>query len=225
MLCGGTGILAIWHDIEPSGYADFLEWHSREHMPERVSVPGFLRACRYIALQGSPQYFNFYQTESPEILVSQPYLERLNNPTPWTQRAVPFFRNLNRSAGRVLGSVGIGEGGVIATLRLNVRSDQSETLQAWLLEQGLSQVVALPGVVAAHFWSADQAASLVKTKESEGRVDAAKFSDWTFAVEGNAESYVVAAYEWLNTKSEFSTGVEDCEFGVYQMQHRLNVSG
>ena len=25
MLCNGTGILAIWHDIEPSGYADFLE--------------------------------------------------------------------------------------------------------------------------------------------------------------------------------------------------------
>ena len=225
MHCRGTGILAIWHDIEPSGYADFLEWHTREHMPERVSVPGFLRGCRYTALQGSPQYFNFYQTETPETLVSEPYLERLNNPTPWTQRVVPFFRNLNRSAGRVLGSLGIGEGGVIATLRLSTHSTRRDGLESWLVKEGLVELAELPGVVAAHFWSADPAASLVKTAESQGRVDPATFSNWTIAIEGNGEEYVVAAHDVLRKKDLFASAVENVEFGVYQMQHRLNVSG
>ena len=66
---------------------------------------------------------------------------------------------------------------------------------------------------------------MVKTTESEGRVDAAKFSDWTVAIEANTEAHVAAANDWLKSKSEFSSSVADAEFGVYQMQHRLNVSG
>ncbi|MCB1719379.1 MAG: hypothetical protein KDK05_29940, partial [Candidatus Competibacteraceae bacterium] len=123
MICQGKGILAIWHDLDPAGEADFREWHTRQHMPERLSVPGFLRGCRYIAVKGTPQLFNFYQTERPETLTSAAYVERLNNPTPWTQQVVPYFRNINRSAGRVLASMGAGEGGAIATLRIKPREE------------------------------------------------------------------------------------------------------
>ena len=222
----GTGILAIWHDIEPTGHDDFLEWHTREHMPERVSVPGFLRGCRYVALQGSPQYFNFYQTETPDTLVSAAYLERLDNPTPWTQRAVPHFRNLNRSAGRVLGSTGIGEGGVIATLRLSPTEGARESLRTWFLDEALSQVHQQPGIVAVHLWSAERAASLVETSESRARVDAAEVADWTMAIEANAEHFAVAAKDWLCKQTEFRGSLAShANIGVYQLQHRLNTAG
>jgi hypothetical protein len=42
----GHGAVAIWNDVAPEGLAEFYEWHHREHMPERVSIPGFLRGRR-----------------------------------------------------------------------------------------------------------------------------------------------------------------------------------
>jgi len=38
----GQGVVAIWNDVAPEGLAEFYEWHHREHMPERVGIPGFV---------------------------------------------------------------------------------------------------------------------------------------------------------------------------------------
>ena len=46
----GGAILAFWADVEASGEADYNDWHTREHMPERCAVPGFLRGRRYVAV-------------------------------------------------------------------------------------------------------------------------------------------------------------------------------
>ena len=43
----GQGAVAIWNDVAPEGLAEFYEWHHREHMPERVGIPGFRRGRRY----------------------------------------------------------------------------------------------------------------------------------------------------------------------------------
>ena len=77
MPLAGQGVLAIWNGIEDEAEADFVAWHVREHIPERVAVPGFLRGRRYVAEVGAPKYFNFYETESPEALISPAYLQRL----------------------------------------------------------------------------------------------------------------------------------------------------
>ena len=54
MSLDGTGVVAIWHDLLPEAKADFYEWHNREHMPERLAIPGFRRGRRYIATEGGP---------------------------------------------------------------------------------------------------------------------------------------------------------------------------
>ena len=61
MNLAGQGIVAIWHDIVLEGQPEFYEWHNREHMPERMGIPGFRRGRRYIAVQGTPQFFTFYE--------------------------------------------------------------------------------------------------------------------------------------------------------------------
>jgi hypothetical protein len=222
MICQGTGILAIWHDLDPAGEIDFREWHTRQHMPERLSVPGFLRGCRYIAVQGAPRLFNFYQTETPETLTSAPYVERLNNPTDWTRRVVPYFRNINRSAGRVLASLGAGEGGAIATLRLNPRDTERERFGNWLQEEGLQLTHDQPAIVAVHLWSADPAASLIETTESRSRVGGTAVADWTVAIEGNDAEFVAAAADWLQQQPAFSGALQSpAEVGIYRLQHRI----
>jgi hypothetical protein len=124
MSLAGQGVVAIWNDVLPEGRADFFEWHNREHMPERVGIPGFRRGRRYIALSGTPEFFTLYETDSPEVLAGADYLARLNNPTPWTRRATAPFRNVALSPCRVALSLGTGQGGLLATLRVaahNVR--------------------------------------------------------------------------------------------------------
>ena len=102
MSLAGQAVVAIWNGIAPEGRAEFYEWHNREHMPERVGIPGFRRGRRYIAKYGTPEYFTLYEADSADVLVGQDYLNRLNNPTPWTQRVPPtFFRDTARGICRV----------------------------------------------------------------------------------------------------------------------------
>jgi hypothetical protein len=93
----GGGVLAIWNGIADERDGDFLEWHVKEHIPERVGVQGFLRGRRYKALDGDPAYFNFYEVSAPDVLRSAPYLARLNDPTPWTAKVVATFTDTSRT--------------------------------------------------------------------------------------------------------------------------------
>ena len=43
----GSAAIAMWWDIAPAQRKEFEDWHSHEHFPERLSIPGFLRASRW----------------------------------------------------------------------------------------------------------------------------------------------------------------------------------
>ena len=58
MSLAGQAVVAIWNGIAPEGRTEFYEWHNREHMPERVGIPGFRRGRRYIAKYGTPEYLH-----------------------------------------------------------------------------------------------------------------------------------------------------------------------
>ena len=81
----GSAFLVMWHDIAEGAVMDYIEWHTREHMPERLSIPGFTTGKRLHAPNASRYAFGtIYAGESLETFRSPDYLERLNNPTPWT---------------------------------------------------------------------------------------------------------------------------------------------
>ena len=64
MSLAGQAVVAIWNGIAPEGRTEFYEWHNREHMPERVGIPGFRRGRRYIAKYGTPEFFTLYEADS-----------------------------------------------------------------------------------------------------------------------------------------------------------------
>src|SRR3974390_3389592 len=91
------GILAIWNDCRAGREAEFDAWFQGEHLQERLAVRGFLSPRRHEAISGSSAYFNFYVVESPAVLTSKPYLERLDHPTPMTRKIMSeVFLNMNR---------------------------------------------------------------------------------------------------------------------------------
>ena len=93
-----AGILAVFNDCAPEGYDHFERWYIREHLQERVGVPGFRFGRRYELVSGGDrQFFAFYEVESPAVLASPAYLERLNAPTPWTTETMKM-RSATRCA-------------------------------------------------------------------------------------------------------------------------------
>ena len=48
--------------------AEHDDWHTHEHLPERLSIPGFLRGTRWVALQGQPRYLVLYEVERLDTL-------------------------------------------------------------------------------------------------------------------------------------------------------------
>jgi hypothetical protein len=166
----GKGAMVTWHDAEAAGEADFNEWHSKEHLAERVGVPGFLRGYRFVALEGSPKYFILYEVEDLATLTSKPYLDRLNAPTPWTRRSLATFRNNNRTLCRVLAS--FGQGGIpgfIGTLQLAPAADRGRQLREHLMTKLLPELITRPGLLTVHLLEGDQAASGLATEEKRLR--------------------------------------------------------
>jgi hypothetical protein len=178
----GKGALVIWHDIAADGETDYNEWHSKEHMLERVGVPGFHRGHRYQALSGSPKYLNLYEVEKLAILTSKPYLDRLNHPTPWTQRTMGYFRDNNRTLCRVIASVGNGICANLLTIQLAARGRGHE-LGAWLAET-MPKLVERPGVLGAHYLEGDAAASRTETEEKRLRSGSDAIADQVVLVGG-----------------------------------------
>ena len=66
----GTALLVVFTDIDTKHDADFNAWYNQEHLPERLSAPGFLDAARYEAVRGGPRYLAVYELMSVETLPS-----------------------------------------------------------------------------------------------------------------------------------------------------------
>jgi hypothetical protein len=188
MLCG-QGVIAIWNGIAEAARADFYAWHTWEHMPERVGIPGFLRGRRYRAVDQitHPEFFTLYELQSFQVATSQDYLSRLNAPTPWTTKVTTFFRDTSRGLARVLVTVGPGPGGLLATIRFSVSSAVGSTLSS-ALESLVYEIAELPMITGAHLAASNVRDSNLRTAESEGRTDIQAPPDWFVLIEACAPS-------------------------------------
>jgi hypothetical protein len=131
----GRAAIAMWWDIAPDLRAEFEDWHSHEHMPERLGIPGFLRGSRWIAASGEPSYFVLYETARPATTTSGPYLDRLNDPTPWTRKMAPLHLNMVRSLCRVRARFGGGLPHALATIRFSPARGFAKALTGRLMPE------------------------------------------------------------------------------------------
>jgi hypothetical protein len=219
MSLAGLGAVAIWHDLLPEARDAFYEWHNREHMPERCGIPGFRRGRRYIAFDGAPEYFNLYEADSPEVLGGVDYLTRLNHPTPWTRAVVPSFRNVTRGICRVLYSAGVGQGGLIATLRFALPEAVAGAAVQALRQRVLPPLVDAPGVVGVHLLRADDAISRIETSEKQARGDATAIPACALLVEASDERALRAPLAALDAELA-ALGAVGREVACYRVQYQ-----
>ena len=158
------GILAIWNSCAPGSEGDFEEWYQHEHFYERIGVPGFLLGRRYEAVRGTPPYFCIYLTQSPAVLKSPAYLERLNNPTPQTRKIMSGpFRDMVRTVCGLTARYGAMRGSVAVTARF------TKPPAADALEKLAKDFAADKAVACAEVWTAQSRADFPVSEEERLR--------------------------------------------------------
>jgi hypothetical protein len=109
------GLLCIWTDIEPEHDLDFNRWYDREHMQERVAIPGFQSARRFGAISACPRpYLALYYTDNLGVFQTEAYRSAFANQTAWSRENFTRMRGTQRRVGRLSVEAGEGEGGALA---------------------------------------------------------------------------------------------------------------
>jgi len=151
-LLGKAGLL-VWNDVDPAIEADYNEWYLREHVPERVSVPGMLRGRRYRAAEGSPRYMALYEAATLDVLTTGANRAQLADPTAWTRRVMPGFRLMQRGICTVAATAAAGIGGAATVIHLRPQSGGETALREWA-ETLLPELLRIEQVAAMHLWVA-----------------------------------------------------------------------
>ena len=214
----GKAALAMWWDMAPEVKAEFEDWHSHEHFPERIAIPGFLRGTRWTSATDGPGIFVMYEVAAHETLSSPSYVAHLNAPTPWSTKMMPHHRNMVRCQCHVLESRGSAVGRHVLTVRFSASSGRDADVRAHFKSLGDS-LVTRPGLIGAHLLR-HQTPDVALTTEQKMRRATDQAADWVFTVCG----YDLASLADLATSSladslsnVWVTG--DHASGLYSISH------
>lgn len=161
------GMLAIWHGARKGWEPAFDDWYDNEHHYERLSIPGFLQARRYINLEATgPRYFSRYDVANPEVLASKEYLAAVNRPTDRTRFLMPCYTDTNRDIFRLVGRSGAASGGYLLSIRY--LADHRSSLRSHFA--GFAQArAATPDILQIGAWNADTDTSGMESNEKSLR--------------------------------------------------------
>jgi hypothetical protein len=158
------GILAIFHNCRAGHEAEFEAWYQGEHLIERLAVPGFLFGRRYKGVAGTPGFFCFYLVETPAVLTSKSYLERLDNPTPMTRKMMSdVFVDMNRTICTRTARRGRFRGAFAVVARFSRRQDDG------VLSGELEKLAAEASVAGGELWVAVDPTATPVSKEEQLR--------------------------------------------------------
>lgn len=216
----GSAAMLLSFDVVAEDIEEHDRWHTHEHLPERLSIPGFVRGTRWIALEGTPRYMVVYEVADLAVLESEPYLARLNSPSPWTSRIMPSYRGMNRGFCAVLGSFGVGLGYAAALVRFTEPQEDPERLHQGLLHEALPGLPGMTGLGGAHLLRGAQTPSMTKEQSIRG---ADRGVDSALIVMGYDADAVTAAARMLR-EGLSAHGASGVGTATYRLDYALTSS-
>jgi hypothetical protein len=199
MPMAGKGMLLTSMNIDAANEAEFNRWYDREHLEERVAIPGFLEARRYVAHEGNPKYLSLYSTETFDVLDSPAYRTALANQTAWSKTNIARFQNMIRAVARITISRGTGRGAALGIVRLRPPTGGGDKLRAALQEQ--LDPASLDGIISMHLIESDPALSKPITDNPAAADPGA--GDWFVLIDATDVGAVPAASARLTNNAAF----------------------
>jgi hypothetical protein len=218
----GKGALMLWLDVAPELDSETDGWYIDEHMPERIDIGGYLRARRYVALEGAPAYLTLFEAQTPAALASEGYLRLVGRISAQSQRIRNGFSNVVRNTFSVRQSLGRGIGTVVASLRLAPADPTRAAAVVQALDAQLSRLLRRHGVVGVHWL---QAAPEVRAQMDQvrvtGRSDAS--ADYALLIEATRLADMLAIrLDALSTATLEQSGWVEQAFGVYSLMYEVS---
>jgi hypothetical protein len=168
---GATAFLALWNSIASATLQrEYEAWHTFEHVPERVSLPGFLEARRYRSVDHGnqpPAYFTLYWLQNLQALNHLAYQHVFDAPTAWTARMRGNLTNFLRLPCVLEGAHGLSSASQLAVLHLRPGADGA----AAAIERELAQRVRAGDVVCAQ-WGRYSETSAIPIANRQDAADA-----------------------------------------------------
>lgn len=163
--------LFVWSDIDPDHEPDFNLWYDREHMEERVRLPGFNGARRYRAVSTSARrYLALYRADDLDCFKTDAYRKAFTQQTNWSNLNFSRMSNTRRRVMAVALEAGFGAGGNLAMVVLN--ASQTELgLNAARIEKVMSDIMDIEGVLHSQYLVPDTTLSTpLPSEDTNGRV-------------------------------------------------------
>ena len=154
------GLLFASFDFSTAHADEFHDWYDLEHIPERLRVPGFINAERWISEENPNVAVATYDLDSLGVLQSGPYLAIGGaNASVWTKRVTAIAKRILRFTGEQLvpGDLAApgGAGGLLVA-SMNVDPAAEPEFNEWYNAEHLPQLGAVPGVLCARRYSSEE---------------------------------------------------------------------
>lgn len=215
----GKGAMILSFDIAPEAIIEHDDWHSHEHFPERLTLPGFLRGSRWTAVTAGKKYFVIYEVDEVAVLTSKAYMDRLNTPTPWTTKIMTFYRGMRRGLCRLVGSFGYGQGAFALLIYFSASPERKQALQNWLLGEVMPNLPAQSGLAGVHLFEAGAQAELAADQLIRGKDEGV---DSVLLITGySRESLEGLTGKDLGVKELEQHGAIGVTSAIYQLAHSL----
>jgi hypothetical protein len=144
------GILIAAMDFSDVAADEFHDWYDTEHVPERLGVPGFLNAERWIGSTNPKSSVALYDLDNVGVLQSAPYLAVGGaNGSPWTRRVTGRTKMIIRLEGEQLrpGDALAPEGAAaLLLIAMNVAPEREAEFNEWYDSEHLPALAGVPGV-------------------------------------------------------------------------------
>jgi hypothetical protein len=78
-------------DVPAHVEEEFNDWYNTVYIPNYLTVPGVIRARRFLAVEGQPKYLTVYEFEHAEVSETDAW-KKARESNPWSARIRPFMR-------------------------------------------------------------------------------------------------------------------------------------
>ena len=147
------GILVAAMDFSAAPEDEFHDWYDLEHVPERLRVPGFLSADRWIGAANPKISVATYDLDNVGVLKSPPYLAIVGeNSSPWTKRTARFRKSLMRYEGEQLfpgDRTAPAEAAALLVIAMNIAPEHESDFNEWYNKEHIPALGAVPGTLCA----------------------------------------------------------------------------